>query len=483
MGTRTRLVAVRLLLIALTACAAGPDHSTSDSSVQFRVSKPHALINVAQAIAGDAHRSPILREAFARRPPDERVAAILRRFDAARRSLQGGVSFDGYPVERRMGRTLDKVLLVQSAFATDLDDLGQRTAALLPIAEQHELLGSLRELEPIYDAVIWNEHRAALELYRDRLTAQARAWQIESLFERARSFYGAQWPADLTFVIALYPLPGSQGTTSAESIANVESVGVLLAERDLSRRFGVIFHEMCHSLWEAQPAALQREIEGSFTSSRSRHARLAYLHFNEALATALGNGWAQSRATGALDPGEWYADAYVDRYAKELHPLVEPYLEQGRTLDHELVAGAIDRFAAAFPDAIYVYEQILNKMLLMLDGRSLSSRDVIRELQARFRVSSVSSSVPIDHERSLAQVGATGETLVVVVSQAAERQLDALAAVYPPVAAGRDALAREPSRRTAAGVDELGRAWIVIRADGIEALRSALDEMKAQARI
>ena len=63
----------------------------------------------------------------------------------------------------------------------------------------------------------------------------------------------------------------------------------------------MVFHEICHSLYEAQPPAFQHEFERYFTESSSPHARLAYQQVNEALATALGNGWAYARAGGGQD--------------------------------------------------------------------------------------------------------------------------------------------------------------------------------------
>ena len=64
----------------------------------------------------------------------------------------------------------------------------------------------------------------------------------------------------------------------------------------MTHRFGVIFHELCHSLFKAQPMALQKELDSWFLSLRTPHAIFAYRYYNEALATALGNGWFTERA-------------------------------------------------------------------------------------------------------------------------------------------------------------------------------------------
>ena len=107
----------------------------------------------------------------------------------------------------------------------------------------------------------------------------------------------------------------------------------------------------------------------------------------------------------------------------------------------------------------------------------------VASLRGRFRVSSVSSSSPIDHERSLATVQETGETLVVVVAEDHERQLTALAGVFPPLATRLGELLAEPRDYLYASVDESGRAWVVIKASDPASVRAAVERMHARGRI
>ncbi|RYF31747.1 MAG: hypothetical protein EOO38_31440 [Cytophagaceae bacterium] len=118
---------------------------------------------------------------------------------------------------------------------------------------------------------------------------------------------------------------------------------------------GVILHEMCHVLYDEQPAEIQHEIQKWFDENPSSFAPAAYTFFDEAMATALGNGYAYKELKGQMDSTEWYNNPYINGFAKALYPVAEQYLNSGKPIDKAFIDAAIAIFEKTFPDSLTDY--------------------------------------------------------------------------------------------------------------------------------
>ena len=306
--------------------------------VEYRISKMHGLINFVETISGEAHRSEKLRNIFKKSVyNNKKYSELISAFKKIREINNQGWNWDGYPSDRHMGQDLRKIFLIRSTYAKDMGDFRERTLGLLPLAEHEKIFSILEKFEPVYDALVWDKTIAKLEKYRENIEGKSRDWGLDKLFKGALKFYRAKWPAGATFVISLYPIPGADGHSSGESIGVFQSVGVLVDEKDIPGRFGVIFHEICHGLYESQDREFQKEFEKYFTGSESEYASYAYQYINEALATALGNGLAYMKAAGKPDGGSWYNDDYINGFAKGIYPMVESYFHNEKPIDRNFV--------------------------------------------------------------------------------------------------------------------------------------------------
>ncbi|WP_254050305.1 hypothetical protein [Myroides sp. N17-2] len=76
---------------------------------------------------------------------------------------------------------------------------------------------------------------------------------------------------------------------------------------------------MCHVLFNEQTPEFQQQIDQWFEENTYLYKQYAYNFFDEALATAIGNGWVHKNISGSLLTTDWYNNEYINEFAKELY--------------------------------------------------------------------------------------------------------------------------------------------------------------------
>jgi hypothetical protein len=397
--------------------------------VEFSADRIHGLFVFVETIAGNPHRSVDLKNAYEKSKFN--TAASKQQLDSFKSLdfvLNKFLEFEGLP-ERNMGNSARSILVAQSSFSKNLDDFRERSVSVIPLPDLKKLMQVLRYFEPIYDSLIWNPHKAELAKVAAEFKAKSKKWKLDDLFARATKFYGAQWPEDQAFRVSLYPIPPKSQYSSSQAYGAVESVGIIIGDKDREGRFGVIFHEMCHSLYEAQPMAIQKLISEKFKLSKSKYALLAYSYLNEALATASGNGWAFLKAKGKVDSQEWYHEEKIEGFARAIYPLVSEYLNTQRVIDPPFIESAIISFQKKFPDSNLEFGPALNDLVLLGDG-VINLRDFRSDLRSTFRIASMTASSPINDDETLKLVRSVPSTVLAIVTQKQRGQIDTLDEVF-----------------------------------------------------
>lgn len=418
-----------LTLIAALAGATPTPSSPGPASLPVRVvtSEVLSLLYFAQSAAGRPHTSTALRARFAEAASPEEQDALAT-FSEALGALPSGFGYwEGrrdLPPGRHHGQSFADLLEVRAAASKDLDDLGARILGLLPVSEHAELLRALRALSPLHRRVLWEPESARLEQDARRLRELVAAHDVERRLGAIAGFYRARWPEGLPFTMALVPVPKAR-VTQAHSVDAVEVVEVPPGD-DLVGRLGVIVHEACHSLYEAQPLEVQHELFGAFaTAAPGPLGDLVYQQLNEGLATAVGNGWLEGKVRGGLPPGEWYNDEVIDGVARDLYPEVAARLDGGGVLDDALVEDLVRRFVVRFPGADRSPALLLDSVLLMTDER-LDARAVAMALRGG-RTHSIYTSSPAGHAQTLeTYLDGPKATPLLVVTPAGLDELGAL---------------------------------------------------------
>ena len=394
--------------------ASKPAGAAPGPAVTVEVSRVHCLVRFVETLAGSSGTHAGSRWVFENSRFNTPTA---RRWIQRYQSLDHDPGFEreGYPAGRMGGQgSIRPGYLAATADARDLPDLQRRTVGLLP----NEVLGSLdsvyRYFEPTFDTLAWQPHAAALHRLQ---TAYARFLTQSPLmpqFGRLRTFYGSVWPDALPFRIMLNPqlAPGRDFTNKASVSGNVVLLNCAPNSRDFVAGSTVMFHEMCHALSTQQRLALEQQLEGWYLHNPSPNCRFAYNLMEEALATA-GGEWIRAQQTGQPAADKWYEDDYINRYARQLYPLVAGYTERGQTIDSAFVAQAISAFDQLFPQAATDYVNLFRNVLYWSDADALEA--AVRPFRDRFNSTFPILATPIMHSAQALAAATSGEHLPVIL--------------------------------------------------------------------
>ncbi|MGC4040778.1 MAG: hypothetical protein QM710_08370 [Flavobacterium sp.] len=354
--------------------------------------------------------------------------------------------------------------------AKDLADFKIKCMGLLPLNDNQRLFAVLSEAEKTYDRIIWKDYEAKIKNQLKQLS-KLTGFNTE-VFNAFAGFYQTSWTNDIPFQVAIYPIPGKSGSTTATPHVNSLCVGVLTGEIDYVSRNGVVLHEMCHILFNEQSAEMQNKIEDYFNQNPSPYSKIAYSFLDEALATALGNGWTYKKSTGKEDDTDWYDNATIDGFAKAMYPEINHYLEAKRPIDKEFIDNAVIVFAAKFPKSIYDYGISLNGLVLYTEFED--NTIVKTDLRKQFRVAGLTISSPILHPYSLESMNESKLTQMFVINQNHKEITGKLKEVFPEISDFNYMGKTE----NLTFIDKKGRTVIMLFLTDIAELKAQLQKMK-----
>jgi hypothetical protein len=409
-----------LLLTHLTSVSLGQE-------IEIKASRLHGLIIFTYSNSGRKNYSPYIQEYTDKSKFKSEVRKIIGDFSKIDESLARGAGYREEGLGYGDEFTVREILEIQSAYASDVEDLMLRMQRLLPIEDWRELRRILKALDPIYEKLIWTPYKndilAAEKIYREKVAS----WKVNELFGQAEEFYNAEWPADLKMTVALYPIPKGARHSNAHSLSGFESVGIISGETDIAGRFGVMFHEMMHSLYEAQKFEFKQKLLGwfdlnNFDTDRP-YRKGAQQYSNEIYATAVGNGWFYEKVTGAQDTYEWYNDEYVNTLAHAMYETTKDYLKKGRSIDKEYVKKLTAAFKSNFPKYHLDPEYLLQSVEISHTARHFNSADIKKAVKKNFQTVSMGISGSSNLLNRKFQFSQDEETTMTLLSLREAREL------------------------------------------------------------
>ncbi len=421
--------AILLLLSGLTTYA-------QKQIVSFKISKPYNVLEFVETAAGrkSGHSSTLY--AYINKNIPESDTAFSRLIDEFNDiTLYYSYKRSEFPESRRQYRSTYDLICIAAVQSNTLDEFKNRTAGILPNSEHQKLFRVLAAAEKYYDRIIWSGEKEKTE-------AQVKALQIyqlqcNQLFNSFRNFYNSSWTNDMPFSVAIYPIPGKRGNSTATPHANSLCVGVLSGETEHVQRIGVVLHEICHVLYDEQTSAFQHHIDSAFNQSKSPYRTVAYNFFDEALATAIGNAYVYEFINKKMDTTEWYNNVYINGYAHALYPLVKSYLTANKKMDQAFVEEAIALFGKTFPKATKEYAILLNNVQIYGNAETTKERnELVGSIEKYFQLSHYGVSCPVTDEHSLELMQNTEETQLVVICKDQEQTIAKLAAIFPEINSG-----------------------------------------------
>jgi len=419
---------VLLLVIMLSVC----NVARTQQMVSFRFSRPFALLTFMRAAAKDAHVSSTLSSyILAGISPADSAGFFSNVRQFKRIPLGGSFTYPDYPTARQKPRSVEELVNIAAIQSQSTAAFFERIVGVLPNEDLQSLRKCINNAELFYDRLM-SPHENALRVQLQALRKYSKRTDI--IFNKLKQFYGSTWSNEMPFTVSLYPIPGRTGNTTASPYSNSLALAVLTEEEDHDMRMGVAIHEICHMLYQEQPLKKQWSIDAIFSHNRSRYARYAYNYFDEALATACGNGWSYKQLHGSIDTGDWYADKHINGFGKALYPMVENYINADKQIDSVFIERAIETFSKTFPQAPFEFENLLNSVNIYTDAAEHSVySEIFADVARNFRLTNANGSYPISDPQALQQMKTADGTILCIVHTDHLANYKVLGGVFPEV--------------------------------------------------
>jgi hypothetical protein len=382
--------------------------------VQIKFSKPFAILKFLETTKGGHATSGTFKHQI-----DTSFLArdvVFQTLVSDYQSLQLDYNYvkQQYPLDRKHTTSTWDLLCVAAISSTTNEEFFNRIIGIYPNVDYLKLKRVVTETEVYYDTFIYTKYIHAVD---DKLRElQGLSPKLNELFEKFKFFYGSSWDKSMPFNLTIYPIIGRSGQTTATPHANSLEMGILTQEEDVFDLLSIGMHEVSHVLFEEQPLNLQRQIDSCFTGTVSPFSKFAYHYIDEALATALGNGYAYKELAGEIDSADWYSDFYINAYAKAIYPLTEQYVNSKKQIDRTFILKAIDLFKQTFPNAAYEFEPLLMTADIYYEDDVTKEIDEIEfTLHKTFRIYKSHTSIPIIDNVSLDNIKKSKDTQIFII--------------------------------------------------------------------
>ena len=214
------------------------------------------------------------------------------------------------------------------------------------------------------------------------------------LVRKTTRFYRAELPIK-EIDIVIVPLVGlkpKEKLTRSQSLGPLQVVEVILPSEKFSH-YGVVIHEIAHYC-QAHSKPLERAFAHVKKVSKTHGGLLKQSIFNEALATAIGNGYAEKRA-GLKWSKRWYENTVYDKYAKALYDKTKEYLLENKELDESFADHSLQTFKRLFPNIHKKPNTVFRSIFLATQG--FESKGLALLLRSKFPIEEMDLSSPISH--------------------------------------------------------------------------------------
>ncbi|MCI3936792.1 hypothetical protein MQX03_06250 [Chryseobacterium aahli] len=464
----------KAFLILIICCFSIANAQKSDFFI-FKESEVYSLFNFMETAAKKQGTSSNYRQYIeSKLSNDKDFQKLINDFKSL--DFNEGIVRQDYPKGRNYRKSYLTLLIVQSLKSKDLNDFNERITGILPVNEQMRMFDVLKNAQPYFRKYIWNDSElkikkqvAALKKYQD-LSSQ--------MFLKFNKFYKSSWDQQIPFYVTLYPIPGKDGNTVSTPHGNALCIGTLTDGNDIEGTLSVTMHEMCHILYQEQSREVQVEQEKYFNENPSKYSKLAYSYFNEAVATALGNGYAwKVLKKGALDKGEWYNNPTINLFAKAIYPMTEKYLEKNKSIDKDFIDHSIKMFGETFPDSIYEYAQNFNTINIYTDD--IDGNYIFDSFFEYFDANNVGISSPMKNISQSPKLLEDNSSFIIILDKLQKEYLEELKTVFPEI---RN-INYDQSTQNISFLDAKNRMIVMLFINKKEDLKAAIEKLSKHKKI
>ncbi|WP_428138730.1 hypothetical protein [Chryseobacterium jejuense] len=327
-------------------------------------------------------------------------------------------SFDEYPYGSKIPMQSRDILKKNLIETNNLNDFKLRSIGILPNVSLQSITEVISAFTPIYNELIYIPNKGQFESQLKEISRYSKEKNMEYYFQTGLQFYDSTWDVSIPFEIAMYPLPNSTGFT-AQAFYNNFISAVQTNLKDYKSFFSVMLHETYHIINDEQSLAVKKSIAKDFKDNPSKYSNYAYQLMNEALATALGNGYVYENLSGKTDTNDWYYSKYVDLMAKKIYPTVKEYIAQKKPIDKNFIDTYIRIYEENFPGWINELDHIMTYRYILSENRE--DFNIIGQM---YPMRSSEESETQISMLSLEKMKKTPLTKIIIISQNNNEKLD-----------------------------------------------------------
>ncbi len=353
----------------------------------------------------------------------QHYTSLVKQLDTL--NIYESYSFQGYPTGQKAPVMTTSLIEKNLINAISIQQFKNQTFGIIPNIELFAFSYILSEFEQVYDSLIYSPNKDEFEKQLNELRGFVQKSNLSNFFQKGLTFYGSQWDNSIPIDIAVIPSISKGGFTAKAFLNNaVSEVPINFKENNIL--FSVLMHEVYHNIYDGQSLELKLKIQSWFNKNTSKNSQYAYLMLNEALATALGNGYVYEQLNGKIDNSDWYNVKYINLMAKQIYPLVKEYVIQQKPIDKNL----IDKYIASYDKNFSAWTNELNHLF--------TNRYVITDnpddfayFGKNYRYSSIYQSQTPISQSGLELMKETPITKVIITSSDNKRKLNLVKATFP----------------------------------------------------
>lgn len=465
---------MRFLLVFILCFCININSQQKDFFVT-KESEVYSLFNFMQTAARMPSTSSTFRAYIdAKLSKDQDFQKLVKEFKSIDFNI--GIVREDYPEGRKNRRSYLDLIIPNTLRANSLEDFNDRITGVFPISEQVKLYHILKNAQPYFRQFVWNDSQIKINNQVKDLSKYND--ESSKFFLKFNQFYKSSWDNQIPFYVTLYPIPGKSGTTTAVPHGNALCIGSMTDYNDVLGTLGVTLHEMCHILYNEQSIEVQKEIERYFKGNKSKHSKLAYSYFNEAMATALGNGYAYKILNkGNLDNNDWYNEPTINLFAKAIYPLTEKYLDENKSIDKNFIDQVIIQFEKTFPDSIYEYASNFNTLNIYTD--QLDGNYIFDDFFQYFNANNVGISSPLKDVSQSPKLLTDDSSFIIILDQNQVENLEELKKIFPEI----KGVNYKSTIQNISFIDSKGRMIVMLFLTKKEDLVSAFEKLEKHKKI
>lgn len=333
--------------------------------------------------------------------------------------------FQGYPSGQKSPVSTTALMERNLINASSIEEFKRLSFGIIPNTELLAFSNILSRFEPVYDALIYQPNKEKFEEKLKSLDDYVQNTHLADYFETGLKFYNAIWDYSVSIDIAIIPSISDGGFTANAFLNNaVSEVPLNFAHNDIL--FCVLMHEIFHNVYDWQSLEVKKNIESWFLANPSPNSQYAYSLLNEALATAMGNGYIYEGINGKTEKDQWYNMKYIDQMAQAIYPMVKEYANNKKPIDNHFIDAYIKTYDENFPEWTKELDHILTYRYILTDDENDFSYFI-----KNYRYANQSAYGTPINQNSLDKMKQRPITKIIIVSQKNEIKLEWIKNTFP----------------------------------------------------